>query len=374
MSQKKPDNPFLKKASGAKPPTRSAMKAQQKHGGLGRVGRGLDNLITPTMPAPAVVPAGVAAAPSTSQFAGVAPSPAQGPLAVAPAAKPGEAVQQVPPWEIERSPWQPRTEFSQEALEDLVESIRQNGIIQPLTCRHRDDGKLELICGERRLRASIEAGLKLVPVILKEVDASTAAVLTITENLQRDDLNPIDEAVGFRTLKEEFKLTYEEVAERVGKKGRSTIANAVGLLDLPEEVQGLIRQKAISVGHAKVLQGLLSRTQNVVEVCELAKACVAVLDPRTGKLVGGMTVRELERRIVKLHAPVVEHRSGNPDLPDSYVRSVTEEIHRTLGCAVRLKSGMTHANGKHTKGVLEIDFIDNDDLDRILAMMGVKMD
>ncbi|MBQ4200224.1 MAG: hypothetical protein II649_10125, partial [Kiritimatiellae bacterium] len=103
------------------------------------------------------------------------------------------------------------------------------------------------------------------------------------------------------------------------------------------------------------------------------KACVAVQDPRTGRLVGGLTVRELERRVAKLHAPVAEHRAGTPDIPDSYIRSLTDELHRALGCAVRLTSGMTHANGKHTKGVLEIDFIDNDDLDRILAVMGVKM-
>ena len=356
MGVKKPANPFLKKASGAKPPTRSAMKAQQKHGGLGRVGRGLDSLIAPA----ATPPAG-------------APPPVVPLVPATPPAPAGETVLQVPPWEIERSPWQTRTEFSREALEDLVESIRQNGIIQPLTCRRRKDGKLELICGERRQRAANEAGLKLVPVVVKDVDDATAAVMTITENLQRDDLNPIDEAVGFRTLKDEFKFTYEEVAERVGKKGRSTIANAVALLDLPEEVQGLIRQRAISVGHAKVLQGFHARYGNAVETCELAKACVAVQDPRTGRLVGGLTVRELERRVAKLHAPVAEHRAGTPDIPDSYIRSLTDELHRALGCAVRLTSGMTHANGKHTKGVLEIDFIDNDDLDRILAVMGVKM-
>lgn len=356
MSAKKPANPFLKKASGEKPPTRAAIKAKQKHGGLGHVGRGLDSLIAPT-----------------AAKVSVTPPPAVPLVPSKPAAPAGETVLQVPPWELERSPWQTRTEFSREALEDLVESIRQNGIIQPLTCRRRADGKLELICGERRQRAANEAGLKLVPVVVKNVDDATAAVMTITENLQRDDLNPIDEAVGFRTLKEEFKLTYEEVAERVGKKGRSTIANAVGLLDLPEEVQGLIRQRAISVGHAKVLQGFHARYGNAVETCELAKACVAVLDPRTGKPVGGLTVRELERRVAKMHAPVVERKSGTPDIPDSYARSLADELHRTLGCAVRLTSGMTHANGKHTKGVLEIDFIDNNDLDRILAMMGVRM-
>ena len=168
MSAKKPANPFLTKASGVKPPTRSAIKSQQKHGGLGRMGRGLDSLITPAAPVadtrPPVVPLVPASAP-------------------APAAQAGDTVLQVPPWEIERSPWQPRTEFTREALEDLMESIRQNGIIQPLTCRRRQDGKLELICGERRQRAASEAGLKLVPVVVKDVDDATAAVMTLTENL-----------------------------------------------------------------------------------------------------------------------------------------------------------------------------------------------
>ena len=355
MKDKKSANPFLKKASGAKPPTRATIKAKQKHGGLGHVGRGLDTLITPAAPVTDTRPPVVPLVPAVAT------------------AQAGETVLQVPPWEIERSPWQPRTEFGREALEDLVESIRQNGIIQPLTCRRRKDGKLELICGERRQRAASEAGLKLVPVVVKDVDDATAAVMTITENLQRDDLNPIDEAVGYRTLKDEFNLTYEEVAERVGKKGRSTIANAVGLLDLPEEVQGLVRQHAISVGHAKVLQGLHARYGNAAETCELAQACVAVLDPRTGKLVGGLTVRELERRVAKLHAPAVERKPGTPDIPESYANSIADELRRTLGCAVRITSGMTHANGKHTKGVLEIDFVNNDDLDRVLAMLGVKM-
>ena len=355
MKDKKSSNPFLKKASGAKPPTRATIKAKQKHGGLGHIGRGLDTLITPAAPVTDTRPPVVPLVPAVAT------------------AQAGETVLQVPPWEIERSPWQPRTEFGREALEDLVESIRQNGIIQPLTCRRRKDGKLELICGERRQRAATEAGLKLVPVVVKDVDDATAAVMTITENLQRDDLNPIDEAVGYRTLKDEFNLTYEEVAERVGKKGRSTIANAVGLLDLPEEVQGLVRQHAISVGHAKVLQGLHARYGNAAETCELAQACVAVLDPRTGKLVGGLTVRELERRVAKLHAPAVERKPGTPDIPESYANSIADELRRTLGCAVRITSGMTHANGKHTKGVLEIDFVNNDDLDRVLAMLGVKM-
>jgi len=281
----------------------------------------------------------------------------------------GESVLQVPTLDIERSPWQPRTEFREESLRELADSIKTNGVIQPLTCRRRADGKLELICGERRLRACVLADIKKVPVIVKDVDDRTAATMTITENAQRDDLNPVDEAEGYRRLQEEFGLTQADVAEQVGKS-RSAVANATRLLELPDEVQDLLRKNAITTGHAKVLLSL----DNPVQIRRLAVECVPVTDVKTGRTSGGLTVRELERRIARLTAPVIERKTGKPDIPESYVRSLVEELHKTLGCAVRLTSGVTHANGKHTKGVLEIDFIDNDELDRILAMIGVKMD
>ena len=164
------------------------------------------------------------------------------------------------------------------------------------------------------------------------------------------------------------------MARRVGKKNRSSVANLVGLLDLPPEVRDYVRRGAITLGHAKVLQGVLSKYGNAAEVRELADACVTFADPRTGLPTPGITVRELERRVARLHAPATERRAGIPDIPDAYCRQLNEEIHKHLGCAVRLTSGMTHANGKHVKGVLEIDFLDNDDLDRILALLGVKMD
>ena len=355
MSAKKPSNPFLKKASGSKPPTRAALKSQHKTGGLGRMGRGLDALIVPQPPAQ---PDRVG-----NPFATTTQAPA------APAVAETERVLQVPAVDIERSPYQPRSEFSAESLQELADSLRTNGIIQPLTCRRRDDGKLELICGERRLRAALLAGIKLVPVTLKNVNDATAATMTITENAQRDDLNPVEEAEGYRTLVSSFNLTQAEVADRVGKN-RATVAHSLRLLELPDDVQDLLRKKAISTGHAKVLLSL----DNLAEIRRLARECAPSPNPRTGEPEGGLTVRELERRIAKLHAPVVERKAGVPDIPESYVRQLAEEIHKVLGCAVRLTSGITHANGKHTKGLLEIDFIDNDDLDRILAMIGVKMD
>ena len=355
-------SPFLKKASGVKPPNRAAMRNQARHGGLGHVGRGLggglDTLITP-----------MASATGPVKVAQPTPPPP-------PPLNDNEKIFQVPPQDIVRCPFQPRTEFRREELDDLVESIRENGIIQPLTCRRLADGKFELICGERRQRAAIEAGLKLVPVVLRQVEDDVAAVMAITENLQRDNLNPIEEAEGYQSLRTRFNLTYDEVARRVGKKNRSSVANLVGLLDLPTEVRDYVRRGAISLGHAKILQGVFSKYGNTAEVRELADACVVFADSHTGKTVPGITVRELERRVARLHASATatERKPSVPDIPEAYCRQLNEELHKHLGCAVRLTSGMTHANGKHVKGVLEIDFIDNNDLDRILALLGVKMD
>ena len=346
--KKKTSSPFLKKAEGAKPPTRREMKR-----GLGR---GLNALIAPPHAASAEVPAPPAPAPVPAD-----------PQLSRPA--PGETVVQVPPMDVERSPWQPRTVFKEETLNELADSIKANGVIEPLICRRRADGKLELICGERRLRACMLAGVKRIPVVVRDVDDRTAATMTITENAQRDDLNPVDEAEGYRRLQEEFGLTQADVAEQVGKS-RSAVANSTRLLELPDEVQDLLRKNAITTGHAKVLLSL----DNPVQIRRLAVECVPVTDVRTGRTSGGLTVRELERRVARLSAPVVERKAGKPDIPESYLRSLVDELHKTLGCAVRLTSGVTHANGKHTKGVLEIDFIDNDDLDRLLAIIGVKMD
>ena len=344
---KKP-NPFLKKASGPKPPNRRQMKR-----GLGT---GLDSLL-------GEAPARTAATPSVQATAGrqaapAAPLPAAVPV---PAAVPAAAnsVIEVPPLDIERSPWQSRTEFAEETLNELAESIRSNGVIQPLTCRRRADGRLELICGERRLRAAVIAGMKKVPVVVKNVNDATAATMNVTENSQREDLNPIDEAEGYKLLQDNFSFTQAEIAERVGKS-RPVIANATRLLELPEEVRELVRRRVLSTGHAKVLLGVEDEKDRVI----LARDCVNE----------SLTVRALERKISRLHAPVVEKRAGTPDLPDSYVRHLADVLRKMFGCAVRVTSGVTHSNGKHTKGVLEIDFLDNDDLDRVLSMIGVKLD
>ena len=307
-------NPFLKKATGtSKAPV--SVVAGKKHG-LGRsvnFGGGVGSLLG----AKPVVP-------------------------VAPAA-PQQALE-LPINDIARSPYQPRRDFREEELKELAESLKNNGLVQPPTVRKLANGRYELIAGERRMRAA---------------DDQTAAVMTTTENLQREDLNPIEEAVSYKTLQDKFNLTQQEVAEKVGK-GRATVANSIRLLELPEEVRTLLSTSLLSVGHAKVLLSVDNEKDRVL----LARDCVN----------GQMTVRALEKRVLRLHAPVEIRQKGVPDLPDGYVRNLAEKMKRHLGCAVRVTSGITHQNGKHTKGLVEIDFLDNDDLDRIIRMIGVAVD
>ena len=331
-------NPFLKKATGAeKAPVR--VDARKKHG----LGRGLDSLI----------PSAAQSAPAASVIA-----PKNTPASAPAAAVPGAPLE-IKILEIARSPYQPRREFKEEELAELAESLRNNGLVQPPTVRRNADGRYELIAGERRLRAAQLAGWEKIRVTLVEADDQTAAVMTTTENLQREDLNPIEEAVSYKTLQDTFNLTQQEVAEKVGK-GRATVANATRLLELPDEVKALVQNRLLSVGHAKVLLSLDSEKDRIL----LARDCVN----------DQLTVRALEKRIARLVQPVPEKPRGTPDIPDGYVRTLVDRLKKHLGCAVRLTSGVTHANGKHTKGVLEIDFFDNDELDRVIAMMGLKVD
>ena len=317
------------------------------------LGRGLGALISASAPARPAAPAphpAEAAAPTTAAAANPA------------AAANAHAVVDVPVSEIARSPWQPRQNFNEDALRELADSIKANGVIQPLICRKNGEGRYELIAGERRLRASIAANMAKVPVILVDAEDRRAAEMAIIENIQRQDLNIIEEAEGYRTLAESFSLTQQDVADRVGK-ARASVANTLRLLDLPDEVKQLIGSGLLSAGHAKVLLGLADTTEQTV----LGRKCVTE----------GLTVRTLERLIQRRKAQTdgsAAQHSGKSDLPESYVRDLTDRLHKHFGTAIRLAPGVTHANGKHTKGTLEIDFYDNGDLDRILNLLGITLD
>ena len=325
------NNKFLKKAT---VPDKQAAHPMKRRG----LGRGMDSLIpSREKPLPAPLPEEASRAPVRSDA----------------------SVQELVIADIERSPYQPRRDFREDELRELAESLKNNGLVQPPTVRRNSAGRFELVAGERRLRAAQLAGWKKIRVTLVEADDLAAAAMTMTENLQREDLNPIEEAESYKTLQDKFNLTQAEVAERVGK-GRATVANSVRLLELPDEVKGLLEAGLLSVGHAKVLLSVESEKDRIV----LARESVS----------SQLSVRALENKVARLGKPVQERQSGTPDLPQGYVKSLCDKLRRHLGCAVRLTSGVTHANGKHTKGVLEIDFFDNDDLDRVLRMIGVEVD
>ena len=318
-------NPFLKKATGT---SKAPVALDKKKHGLGRsvnFGGGVGSLLG----AAPVVPAAVS------------------------------QILELKINDIERSPYQPRRDFREDELRELAESLKNNGLVQPPTVRKNASGKWELIAGERRLRAVQLAGWEKIRVTLVEADDQTAAIMTTTENLQREDLNPIEEAVSYKTLQDKFNLTQQEVAEKVGK-GRATVANATRLLELPEEVKQLVSSSLLSVGHAKVLLSVDDEKERVL----LARDGVN----------DQLTVRALEKKVARIHSPVEVRQKGVPDLPDGYVRNLSDKLKRHLGCAVRVTSGVTHQNGKHTKGVVEIDFFNNDDLDRIIRMLGVSLD
>ena len=318
-------NPYLKKATGAE---KAPVSVDRRKHGLGR----------------------------RVDFGGVGVGGLLG--SAAPAAVPGSPLE-LKIADIERSPYQPRREFGEGELKELAESLKNNGLVQPPTVRRNAQGRYELIAGERRLRAAQLAGWERIRVTLVEADDQTAAVMTTTENLQREDLNPIEEAVSYRTLQDTFNLTQAEVAEKVGK-GRATVANATRLLELPEEVRQLVAAQLLSVGHAKVLLSVEDEKERVL----LARDCVN----------DQLTVRALEKKVARLHAPVAAKEKGEPDLPEHYVRNLVDRLKKHLGCAVRVTSGVTHANGRHTKGIVEIDFFDNDELDRIIRMIGVTVE
>lgn len=287
----------------------------------------------------------------------IAPRPgATGGTAPAAAAlAPGERVLQLAVTEIAPSPLQPRREFKDDKLQELVDSIREQGILQPLVAR-KVGQKYELIAGERRWRAAKLAGLAKVPVIEREATDQQVVELALIENLQRADLNPIEEARGFLRLAQEFKLTQEEIAKRVGRS-RAGVANAMRLTELDTEVQAWLVQDMLSVGHAKVLLGL----RDAAAQRSVAEAAIR----------RGATVREIER-MVNLHQggtqPPVRpgNAGGRPSSTglNPHLARVQDRLRERLQTQVTLTPGAK-------KGVISIEFYGLDDLQRVLDEMGL---
>lgn len=263
------------------------------------------------------------------------------------------ALKSIPVAQITRNPFQPRREFKTEDLAELQESLKASGLLQPITVRRRPgkDG-FELIAGERRLRAARALGWREIPAIIKEIDDRTLLTLALIENLQRTDLNPIEEGEGYRQLAQDFALTQQQIADTVGKD-RTTIANVLRLLQLPEVVRELLQEGQLSMGHAKVLLGLDEEVKIVTFAEEIVRE--------------GLTVREVERRMRSV-APPTKKKTGRPRAVDSQpaeVRLIENRLRRHLQTDVAVK--VTSEN----RGTLTVHFYSADDLDRLLELMRV---
>ena len=279
--------------------------------------------------------------------------PASVPVAThVPEIDPRERVQRVPLARIRPCSFQPRKDFTPEALRELADSIREQGIVQPLIVRERGD-HFELIAGERRWRAAQLINLADVPIIVREADDRAVLELALIENLQRENLNAIEEAQGYSELMSRFQLTQEEVATKVGKS-RAVVANALRLLKLPSGLQGYIRDGRLSVGHAKVVLGLATEKLQQQAVERVIKE--------------GLNVRQTEGLVAKIQERATgpaKSATITPLTRDAHVANLENRIREKLGTKVNLR----YAQGK---GGLEISFYSDDELERILQILGIN--
>ena len=244
--------------------------------------------------------------------------------------------------EVQPNPFQPRKSFADEQLQELVDSIREKGILQPLIVRPKGD-RYELIAGERRWRAAQKAGIKEVPILIKDVSETEMLELSLIENIQREDLNPIEAAEAFKRLMDQFHLTQEEVSKKVGKD-RTTIANTIRLLKLPPEVKQSLAEGKISMGHARAFLSL--------DGVDKQKALLKRL------LLNGLSVRQIENLAKRLRAK--SHSLPRKPMPEW--GSLVEELQRALGTKVKIV-------GQKKRGKIEIEYYSPEELDRIIELL-----
>ncbi|MEP6938045.1 MAG: ParB/RepB/Spo0J family partition protein [Chthoniobacterales bacterium] len=263
----------------------------------------------------------------------------------------GEKVHHLPLSSVVASPLQPRKDFPPDTLQELIESIRQQGIIQPLVVR-QVDGRSEIIAGERRWRAAEAAGLTQVPVIVREASDLEVLELALVENLQRADLNAIEEAQAYARLAGEFGLRQEDIAQKVGRS-RAAVANTMRLLDLPQQIQSWVTQELLSVGHAKVLLALKSQEEQLAVAETILRRSATVRDAE--RMVARQLGTTLARR-KRLGVTETIMSAGLSDLQD--------RLQQHLGTRVALHHG-------EKRGRIEIDYYGNADLQRILSALGL---
>ncbi|EMU9688269.1 ParB/RepB/Spo0J family partition protein [Listeria innocua] len=261
-----------------------------------------------------------------------------------------ETVQNIAIKEIKPNPYQPRKIFDTKAINELRDSIKIHGVLQPIILRNTDKG-YEIVVGERRYRAAKEAKLKEIPAVVRDLTEEEMMELSVIENLQREDLSPLEEAESYQFLMKKLGLTQAKLAERVGKS-RPYIANFVRLLILPEEVQVMLRDGSLSAGHGRVLLGLKLK-KNIIPTAKKAAT-------------QGLTVRQLEDIVNNLNENV-SRETIKPARVPIFIRESESQLRDKFGTAVSIKR-------RDKKGKIEIEFLSDDDLDRILEILDIQFD
>lgn len=261
-----------------------------------------------------------------------------------------ESVQNIELKLIEPNPFQPRKNFDKAAINELSDSIKIHGVLQPIILRNAKKG-YQIVVGERRFRASKEAGLKEIPAVVRDMTDAEMMELSVIENLQREDLSPMEEAESYQFLMSNLELTQSKLAERVGKS-RPYIANFVRLLTLPEVVQDYLHDGSLSAGHGRALLGLKTK-KNIVPLAEKS-------------IKEALTVRQLEKLVTDINENVSRETVKAPRVP-IFIRETESQLRNKFGTAVNIKR-------RDKKGKIEIEFLSDDDLDRILEILDVQFD
>ncbi len=257
--------------------------------------------------------------------------------------------------EVEPNSKQPRKDFDEEKLKALADSISKYGVIQPILVKQEKNGFYQIIAGERRWRASKLAGLKTIPAIIKEYEELKSIEIALIENLQREDLNPIEEALGYRNLMVQFSMTQEQISESVGKS-RSAVANSLRLLSLDEELLALVREKELSEGHARALLGISDRETRLFLATKIVDE--------------GLSVRQTEALVKKYNASKEEKQQDTKIIPSQTelaIEDICGRLQTSLATKVKITSGKK-------KGKIEIEYYGNDDLERIVSLISHKSD
>lgn len=270
-------------------------------------------------------------------------------IAPKPTVKSGEYVESIKLVDIEPNPEQPRSDFDEESLEELASSIKEHGVITPIIVKKADNGFYQIVAGERRWRASKKAGLKKIPAIVKEFTEIQTQEVALIENLQRKDLNPVEEALGYKKLMDDFSLTQEDIATKMGKS-RSSVANSLRLLGLADEVLSMVRRGELSFGHAKVILSCTSKAMQKEIALKIIKE--------------GLSVRATEELVNQKPSKPKKEKKIDLNLQLAF-KEIEKSMSSSLGTNVKISS-------KGNKGTIQIEYYSSEQLEKLIKVLSEK--